>query len=536
MSIERYILTSTQVNNIVGTPAIINVVRICAHRAAGTIAWPSDGNDLKLLLKIILNEPENRSWLNAVLTYVVNNNPQIDWEHYTQDVANIEPEIYAACLAALYGISGQAIPGSMEITYSTPEDLDESNIDGAVLRLRIFNTQWTDRTLVLGNFTLPTAPPGVSVASVTYVCENQADIELAYDGTDWDDECPLRLRARVAAAEVESAQILTTGYVRVAAVEEAVAAASLPLALTESTLNGAEITLTLTNEEFEESLTAGNFTLNNEPAGLTVDSVIRNSATSATIILAFSGDFDASINNFSVTIAGTELTRGNALTTEEMSITAVAESASIASTPDPLTEGNLNGAEILITLTNETFEAVLDEAQFTLDNAPAGVTKSVTRLTDTTARLTLVFDGTDFDADINDFGVTIGGSQLSRGTAIAAANVLVISRLLESVAINTTPTPLTEANLNGADINLTLTGESFNSSLDEAEFTLNNAPAGVTKSVTRLSDTTARLTLVFDGTDFDADVTDFSVTVGGSQLSRGNPLTTPEITIAAVIE
>nr|MBS9767902.1 lamin tail domain-containing protein [Flavobacteriaceae bacterium] len=103
----------------------------------------------------------------------------------------------------------------------------------------------------------------------------------------------------------------------------------------------------------------------------------------------------------------------------------------------------------------------------------------------------------------------------------------------------TVPTPLKEDNLNNAVVNVILENETFkDSTLDKANFILENAPNGITiKSVTYVDDKNAKVTLSFDGTDFDADVTNFGLTVKKEELKQNNTdLTKDNLTITAIVE
>ncbi len=77
---------------------------------------------------------------------------------------------------------------------------------------------------------------------------------------------------------------------------------------------------------------------------------------------------------------------------------------------------------------------------------------------------------------------------------------------------------MTEENLDARSLTITLADTAFiDSTLLTSNFTLNNAPTGTTvESVTHNSSTNATVALAFDGTDFDVDVTTFSVTGVGA--------------------
>ncbi|WLR50666.1 hypothetical protein LC040_15575 [Bacillus tianshenii] len=97
---------------------------------------------------------------------------------------------------------------------------------------------------------------------------------------------------------------------------------------------------------------------------------------------------------------------------------------------------------------------------------------------------------------------------------------------------------LAEATLDGGTVTVTLTNETFeDTSLDLANFALNNAPTGLTvEGVTYVNDTEATVDLAFDGTDFDTDVTNFSVTVNANELAGSANVTSDDLTISAVDE
>ncbi|MBP7205081.1 MAG: endonuclease [Candidatus Cloacimonetes bacterium] len=114
--------------------------------------------------------------------------------------------------------------------------------------------------------------------------------------------------------------------------------------------------------------------------------------------------------------------------------------------------------------------------------------------------------------------------------------------LLSPVTATATITPaqtLEETNLNGASVTFILTDATFaDSSLLVSNFTLNNAPAGLSiQSVNHVNSTTAIITLAFTGEDFDLNYHDFSVTVAAAEISVSYPVTSDnQITIHAHIE
>jgi hypothetical protein len=97
---------------------------------------------------------------------------------------------------------------------------------------------------------------------------------------------------------------------------------------------------------------------------------------------------------------------------------------------------------------------------------------------------------------------------------------------------------LMEGNLDTNSLSVTLEGDGFwDETLDKANFTLNNAPSGLTVESLDFTDWThCTINLAFDGTDFSTDVTNFSVTIAGEELDSDSPLTSNTLTISMARE
>ncbi len=103
----------------------------------------------------------------------------------------------------------------------------------------------------------------------------------------------------------------------------------------------------------------------------------------------------------------------------------------------------------------------------------------------------------------------------------------------EGAAISSTvPASLTGENLNGAKVNITLTGATYNETLAIDHFALHTAPAGVSIRGTpvRTSATVAQLTLAYDEIGFAANQS-LRVTVKAAGHSGNGDLTTGAITV-----
>ena len=428
------------------------------------------------------------------------------------------------------GVTFTAITETAAITHA---GLTEANLNTAVVTYNLTNETFADATLSDGNFTL-NAPSGTTVNSVAWVSSTQATVTLAFDGTDFDGNFTT-FNITCDAVEFTGSGNITSDDLTITALTES--AAITHAGLTEANLNTAIVTYTLTNETFADgSLLTGSFTLGNAPTGTTVNSVGYSSSTVATVTLAFNGtDFDSDVTTFNITCAAVELSRAANITSNNLTITATDETAAITY-GGGLTEANLNTAGVTLTLTNETFaDNSYDPANFTL-NAPTGTTvTAVNYVSSTQVTVILAFDGTDFDANFTTFHITVAAVELT-GTGNITSNDLTITALVESAAI--AHAGLTEANLNTAVVTYTLTNETFDDiTLVKTNFTLNNEPTGTTiASVGYSSSTEATVTLAFDGTDFDSDVTTFNITCAAVELSRAANITSNNLTITAIDE
>ena len=119
----------------------------------------------------------------------------------------------------------------------------------------------------------------------------------------------------------------------------------------------------------------------------------------------------------------------------------------------------------------------------------------------------------------------------------SAVSAIEITTLTASVSA-TPASALTEENLDTNSLTVTLTNETFaDSTLSASNFVLNNAPTGLdVESVSYTNATHCTVSLAFDGTDFDADVTDFSLTIKAAELAADGDLTTGTLTITATVE
>jgi hypothetical protein len=108
-----------------------------------------------------------------------------------------------------------------------------------------------------------------------------------------------------------------------------------------------------------------------------------------------------------------------------------------------LTEDNLNEASFIAELTVGTYAPVINKNFFTLVNVPSGVSiASVTRNSDTQAKIVLSYNGTDFDSNYS-IGLNVGPTQTVQNLFVTSFNTVPLIAHTESISI----TPAVRNNL-----------------------------------------------------------------------------------------
>ena len=210
-----------------------------------------------------------------------------------------------------------------------------------------------------------------------------------------------------------------------------------------------------------------------------------------------------------------------------------------ASVATPLTEANLHGNIVTLTLTGGTYE----RSEFTIERAVTisgidGVTIvdffGLERVSDTEVTVELEFDG-NIDANAS-LTFTVGAGAIAGYTGNALTATLPVTALQESLAAST-ESPLTEATLHGSIITFTLSGRRFADAWDIAGAVSVSGIDGVifeSWEVDRVSDTEVTLELIFFG-DFDTDAT-LTFTVGADAIAGYNQGFTAQIPVTALEE
>ena len=314
--------------------------------------------------------------------------------------------------------------------------------------------------------------------------------------------------------------------------------------LTETTLNGSIVILSLSNRIYENWL-SDPVTISGIP-GVTIKpfDVNRLNDTELSVQLTFYGtdlDTDATLT-FTVKAEAIANYDGPDLTATAL-VTASAESVD-ASTEAPLTEALLNRSVVTLTLNGGIYESQYTVGNNVTVSGITGVTVNsynVERLSETQVNVELIFDGTDFDTDAT-LTFTVGADAVTGYNSTALIAQLPVSAVVEeSPTITAYATqPLTEVTLNESIVTLTLsTGVYTQSSSDISSAVQVSGIAGVTflqSDVVRVSDTKVTVKLTFDGTDFDTNAT-LTFTVGADAIAEYNgPALITRIPVTAVVE
>ena len=286
--------------------------------------------------------------------------------------------------------------------------------------------------------------------------------------------------------------------------------ASTASPLTEPTIHGSVVTLTLSRLAYTQSI----FDIRDAVkvsgiAGVTVDtfSIEHVNDTEVTIELEFNGDIDTDANiTFTVEANAVPGYFGPALTAQ-IPVTAYTESVE-ASTASPLAEATLEGSVVTLTLSGCTYAQSIHYLRDAVTvSGVAGVTKpwhQPNRKSDTEVAVELEFKG-DIDEDAI-LTFTVGADAIAGygGSAITAQ--LPVTASMESVAAATT-SPLTERTLDGSVVTLTLVGRSYAQSIGDGVKV--SGIAGVTipwRGLDRKNNTEITVELEFNG-DIDTDAT-----------------------------
>ena len=458
---------------------------------------------------------------------------------------------------AIVDYNGNALTATLPVTAveesleaSTEAPLTEATLHGSVVSLTLSGKQFADKREIGRALTL-SGIDGVAFErwDVERVSDTVATVPLTFSG-NIDTDINLVFTVEAKAIEGYSGNALTT-TLPVTAVEESLEA-STAAPLTEATLDGSTITLTLTGRHFARRWDIEDAVSISGIEGVIIEDVEREGDTVVTVELEFAGNIDTDAT-LTLTVGVNAIIGYNKAFTVQLPVPAVEESL-VATTAAPLTEATLHGSTITLTLSGRQFVDVwvirraLSGSSTELPTPPLvappvlkpddgralsvsgidGITvnsQDVERISGTEVTVALTFSGNiDIDATLT---LTVGPDAIVGGYDKNFTFQFPVTALQESLEAST-EAPLTEATLHGSTITLTLSGRQF---VDE--WVIRRALSisgieGVTVAgygaVDRMSDTVATVELDFDGTDFDTDAT-LTLTVGAEAINYNKDFT-----------
>ena len=470
-------------------------------------------------------------------------------DDYDADITNATLTVDATVIdetatdVAGTGVTFQAVVEPVVLALSDNGDLYESEEDAKELTIKVREDVFASSIDPAG-FTFSGLPGGVEAGSVVRTNDTTVTVTLAgnrttdYDTDIWD------AGVEIADAELQnstSALSSYTGWHFIATDDGEYVSFSTTATIEEGSEDGTEINVSVSGGTLAATLDAAEWSFTGIPGGVSVGSINRVDELNATITLAgnASADYDVDIIVDELVVAGTQIDDYDGATitgTGSITFNAIVETQDLYLTPlVALDESNLDGAQLGVKLDGATFNSPIEIADFSINNHPVGLSiSSVTEISGDSAVIDLAFDGTDFDDDYPNFNVTLLASGSSLGLLVNS-NPIGITAIVEPGEMIISHAGLTEENLNGAIVDITLVSDEFaDVTLDLSNFYMSNAPLGTSISnVTYLTSTTATFEIAFDGTDFDNDVTNMSLGMASNEALSGNAYSSNVLTIIA---
>ena len=446
---------------------------------------------------------------------------------------------------AVAGYFGPALTAQIPVTAitetvvaSTASPLTEPTLDGSVVILTL-----SGRTYARSSFDIREALNVSGVRAVTVerfdvdrISDSEVAVELEFNG-DIDEDATLTFTVGADAITGYGGSALTAQLPVTASMESVSAATTSPL--TERTLDGNIVTLTLNGRTYAESI----FDIRGavKVSGVTGVTIPwhqpdRKSDTEITLKLEFNGDIDEDATlTFTVGADAIEGYGGPALTVQ-LPVTAYAESVAVA-TASPLTERMLDGNIVTLTLNGRNYaESIFDIRDGVTVSGVDGVTipwHQPDRKSDTKITMTLEFNG-DLDEDAT-LTFTVGADAIEGYGGPALTVQLPVTAYAESV-IASTASPLSGGTLNGSVVTLTLSGRDYARSIFDIRDAVEVAGInGVTipwHQPDRQSDTIITIELEFD-VDMEADGTLTFTVESGAIANYNGPALTAQLPVTA---
>ena len=428
------------------------------------------------------------------------------------------------------------------VTASTASPLTEITLDESVVTLTLTGSTYERSSFRIRDAITLSGISGATVGTfgVDRVSDTEITVELEFNG-DFDTDATLTFSVGAGAIANYSGAAFTAQVPVSASTESLVASTAAPL--TEATLDGSVVTLTLSGRTYERSSfrIRDAVTVSGIP-GVTVGTfdIDRVSDTEVTVELTFGGNINTDSTLTFTVGAGAIANYGGSAFTAQIPVTSGSESL-VASTAALLTEATLDESVVTLTLSGRVYE----DSSFSVRRAVtvsgiSGVTVGtfgVRRVSHTEVTVELEFDGTDFDTDAT-LTFTVGADAIAGYSGPAFTDQIPVTASTESVLASTAAS-LTESTLDESVVTLTLSGRTY----ERFSFRIRDAItvsgiSGVTVGtfgVDRVSDTEVTIELEFNGNfQIDSRLT-FTVGAGAIAGYSGSALTA-EILVTAGLE
>ncbi len=457
---------------------------------------------------------------------------------------------------AIEDYDGNALTSQMSVTAVTesvtasPSTLTEATLDESIVTLTL-----SGRKYERWNSTIR---PAVSVSGIsgvtvrTFDIDRESDtevtVELTFDGDITADDTLTftvgadaiagyngpTLTSQVSVSAGTETPVVTDGQTPVTPQQPDNTGGTPTLSvtttapLTEATLHGQVVTLTLRGAKYSSSIWDIRDTVTvSGITGVTMpwNQPERKSDTQLTIELEYAGNIDTNGTlTFTVGAAAIVDYNGPALTAR-IAVSANTESVT-ASAASPLTEATLDESVVKLTLSGAKYSSsIFDIRDAVSVSGINGVTKpwhQPERKSDTELTVELEFDGTDFDST-STLTFTVNADAIAGYNGPALTTQISVTAVTESV-VASTPAPLKEATLDGSTVTLTLSGAKYAGSIwDIRDGVTVSGITGVTmpwNQPDRKSDTQITIELEFDG-NMNTDGT-LTFTVGAEAIENYN--------------
>ncbi len=286
-------------------------------------------------------------------------------------------------------------------------------------------------------------------------------------------------------------------------VYDAAITSSSPVSLTGANLNSATVGITLTGTTFGSGVTASSFELVTTIPSLSVSGVssVNSGDTTATLTLEFTGSI-ASATTLAVKVLDAAHARSGDLTTGSVLVpptstddTAPSFGASTVATKHFATNTSIDAFQI------PAASGGNGDLTYTVTGLPGGLVFDADGNGDCSGSSPRTVCGTPTTTGSSTVVVNVHDADSNRANTDRAQISFMIAVSGVSVA-STSPSSLTEANLNTAMVNLSLTGTTFGSGVNASSFELvTEIPDVSISSVSGVTSggTTAALTLAFTG-------------------------------------